>query len=82
MVRKSCSHWLKKIPDDINEQTRVRKKKVAFKEEAEYLGLGQESGEWSTSTEEKDTKGGNLSGSVKYGMRTRMRAATIRIVFA
>ena len=34
------------------------------------------------SAEEEDTKGGNLSGSVKYGIRTRMRAATIRIVFA
>ena len=35
---------VEKIPDDILEQTRVRKKKVAFKEEDEYLGLGQESG--------------------------------------
>ena len=33
-----------KIPADILEQTRVRKKRVEFKEEAEYLGLGQESG--------------------------------------
>ena len=32
---------VEKIPDDILEQTRVRRKKVAFKEEAEYLGLGQ-----------------------------------------
>ena len=53
---------VEKIPDEILEQTRVRKKKVAFKEEAEYLGLGQESGEWSTSTEEEDTEEGNLSG--------------------
>ena len=53
---------VEKIPDDILEQTRVRKKKVAFKEEAEYLGLGQESGEWSTSMEEEDTEGENLSG--------------------
>ena len=52
---------VEKIPDEILEQTRVRKKKVAFKEEAEYLGLVQESGEWSTSTEE-DTEEGNLSG--------------------
>ena len=50
---------VEKIPDDILEQTQVRKKKVAFKEEAEYLGLGQESGE---STEEEDTEGENLSG--------------------
>ena len=34
-----------KIPDDILERTRVRKRKVAFKEEAEHLGLGPESGE-------------------------------------
>ena len=53
---------VEKIPDDILEQTRARKEKVAFKEEAEYLGLGQESGEWSTSTEEEDTEEGNLSG--------------------
>ena len=48
-----------KIPADILEQTRVRKKRVEFKEEAEYLGLG-----------------------VKCGMRTRTRAATIKIVSA
>ena len=52
----------KKIPADTLEQTRVRKKRVEFKEEAEYLGLGQESGERSTSTEEGNTEGGNLSG--------------------
>ena len=33
-----------KTPDDTLEQTRVRKKKVAFKEEAEHRGIGQESG--------------------------------------
>ena len=53
---------VEKIPDDILEQTRVRKKKVAFKKEAEYLERGQESGEWSTSTEEEDTEEGKLSG--------------------
>ena len=36
------------IPEDILERTRVRKMKVAFKEEAEHLGKGQESGEWPT----------------------------------
>ena len=41
-----------KIPDDILERTRVRKKKVAFKEEAEHLGLEQESGEWPTVEED------------------------------
>ena len=41
-----------KIPDDILERTRVTKKKVAFNEEAEHLGLGQESGEWPTVEED------------------------------
>ena len=49
-----------KIPDDILERTRVRKKKVAFKEEAEHLGIGQEPGEWPT--EEEDAGEEKLSG--------------------
>ena len=51
-----------KIPESILEQTKVRKKKVAFKEEAEHLGLGQESGEWSMFTEEEETGERKLSG--------------------
>ena len=50
-----------KIPDNILVRTQVRKKKVAFKEEAEHLGLGQESGECSTSTEEEETGEEKLS---------------------
>ena len=50
-----------KIPDNILERTRVRKKKVAFKEEAEHLGLCQESGERSTFTEEEETGEEKLS---------------------
>ena len=53
---------VEKIPADLLERTRVRKKRVEFKEEAEYLGLGQESGERSTSTEEGNTEGEKLSG--------------------
>ena len=45
-----------RIPEDVLERTMVRKKKVAFKEEAEHLGLGQESGERDKAEEE------NLSG--------------------
>ena len=41
-----------KIPDDILERTRVRKNRVAFKEEAEHLGIGQEAGEWPTEGED------------------------------
>ena len=52
-----------KIPENILEQTKVRKKKVAFKEEAEHLGLDQESGDWSRFTEkEEETGEGKLSG--------------------
>ena len=50
-----------KIPDDILERTRVRKKKVAFKEEVDQLGIGQESGEW-WPTEEEDAREEKFSG--------------------
>ena len=53
---------VERIPAELLEQTRVRRKRVEFKEEAEYLGLGQESVERSTSTEEENTEGENLSG--------------------
>ena len=49
-----------KIPDDILEWTRIRKKNVAFKEEVEHLGLGQESVEWPTLEEDAGEK--KLSG--------------------
>ena len=53
---------VEKIPAELLEQTRVRRKRVEFKEEAEYLGPSQESGERSTSTVEENTEGENLSG--------------------
>ena len=46
-----------KIPENILEQTKVRKKKVTFKEDTEHLGLGQESGECSMFTEEETGEG-------------------------
>ena len=45
---------VKKIPEEILRRTMVRKKKVTFWEEAEHLGLGQESGEWPTSEEDAE----------------------------
>ena len=51
---------VEKIPEDILERIMVRKKKVAFKEEAEHLGLSQESGEWDNA--EDDAEEENLSG--------------------
>ena len=64
-VKEFVQSLVDKIPDDVLEPTRVRKKEVAFKEEAEHLGLGQGSGEWSTSTEEEDTGEEKLSGECK-----------------
>ena len=49
-----------KISDDIIERTRVRKKRMAFKEGAKHLGLEQESGEWPTV--EEDAEEEKLSG--------------------
>ena len=37
---------VEKNPEDLLRRTTFRKKKVSFKEEAEHLGLDQESGEW------------------------------------
>ena len=53
---------VEKIPAELLEQTKVRRKRVKFKEEAEYLGPGQESRERSTSTEEENTEEGNTEG--------------------
>ena len=55
---------------------------MEFKEEAEYLGLGQESGSGPRPRRKKILKEEICPGTVKCGMRTRMRAATIRIVSA
>ena len=51
---------VERIPEDILKRSMVRKKKVVFKEEAEHLGLGQESGEWPTA--EEDAEEAKLSG--------------------
>ena len=51
---------VEKIPEEILRRTIVRKKKVTCSEEAEHLGLGQESGEWPTS--ENDAEEEKLSG--------------------
>ena len=51
---------VERIPEDILERTMVRKKKVAFKEEAEQLGMSQEFGERDSAEEDAEEK--NLSG--------------------
>ena len=53
---------MKKIPEKILEQTKVKDKKVTFREEVEHRGLDQESGEWSRFMEEDETGEGKLSG--------------------
>ena len=57
-----------KNPEDILERTRIRRKKVAIKDEAEHLGLGQESG--SGPQRRKMLKKKNCPESVKNGMKT------------
>ena len=69
-----------KIPEDILERTRVRKKKVAFKEETDYLGQSQESGRGPQ--RRKMLKKKNCPGSVKNGMKTQRRAAITKKVYA
>ena len=69
-----------KIPEDILERTRFRTKKVAFRDEAEYLGLVQESEERPTA--EEDAEEEKLSGRVKNGMKTQRRAAMTKVVYA
>ena len=71
-----------KIPESILEQTKVRKKKVAIKEEAKHLGLGQESVSGPCSRKKKKPEKENCPGSVKNGMKTRMRAAKTKTVCA
>ena len=71
---------VERIPEDILERTMVRKKKVAFKEEAEHLGLIQESG--SEKMEREMLKKKICPGSVKNGMKTQRKAAMIKIVYA
>ena len=51
---------VEKIPEERLRRTMVPKKKVTFREEAEHLGLGQESGEWPIS--EEDAEEEKLSG--------------------
>ena len=52
--------FLDQIPEEIFRQSMVQKKKVSFREEAEHLRLGQESGEWPTSGEDAEEE--KLSG--------------------
>ena len=77
MGKKSCSHWLTKIPDDILERTRVRKKKVAFKEEAEQVKSPGSGPQRKKMLEKK-----NCPGSVENGMEIRRAAAMTKIVCA
>ena len=67
---------VERIPEDILERTMVRKKKVAFKEEAEHLGPSQESREWPIAEEDAEEE------NLKNWMKTQRRAAMTKIVYA
>ena len=73
---------VEKIPEEILKWTMVRKKKMAFREEAEHLGLGQESGEWSTA--EEDAQEERFSGECEeWDEDSEQRRATMtKIVYA
>ena len=73
---------VEKIPAELLEQTRVRRKRVEFKEEAEYLGQVKSPGSDPRPQKKKTLKENIFPGSVKCGMRTRKRAVTIKIVSA
>ena len=68
---------VQKIPEETLRRILFRKKKVSFREEAEHLELGQESGEWPTS--EEDAEEEKLSGSPKNGMKTQRRVAMTKM---
>ena len=69
-----------KIAEEILRRNMARKKKVTFSEEAEHLGLDQESGEWPTS--EEDAEEEKSSGSPMNGKKTQRGAAMTKIVYA
>ena len=53
---------------------------MSFREEAEHLGLGQESGEWPSS--EEDAEEDKLSGGPKNEMKTQRRVAMTKTASA
>ena len=63
---------VERIPEDILERTMARKKKVAFKEEAEQRGP----------LRRKILEKKICPGSVKNGMKTQKRAAMTKTVYA
>ena len=71
---------VEKIPEEILRWTTFRKKKMSFREEAEHLGPGEESG--SGRHQKKTLKKRNCPGSPTNGMKTQRRVAMTKIVFA
>ena len=78
--KKVMQSLVERIPEGILQRIMVRKKKVAFKEEPEHLGLSQESG--SGKIQRKMLKKKRCPGSVKNMMKTQRKAAMIKIVYA
>ena len=66
------------IPEETLRQIKLRRKKVSFKEEAEEVGLDQESGEWLLSEKASDAK--ISPGIQKNGTRTPWKVKRIKTV--
>ena len=69
-----------RIPEDVLERTMVRKKKVAFKEEAEPRDWVKSPGRGAV--QRKMLRKKICPGSVKNGMKTQRKATMIKIVYA
>ena len=71
---------VEKIPEEILRRTTIRRKRLSFKEEAEHLGLDQESGEWPKP--ERDGEEENWSGELEERDDGRRRMMASKTVFA
>ena len=54
---------VERIPEEVLRPTKIRRKRVLFKEEAEHLGLDKEYGEWPKP--ERDGEEENFSGEAE-----------------
>ena len=71
---------VEKIPGDILRRTKLRRKKVSFKEEVKDLGLYQETREWPPP--ERDGEEENLSGESEEWAKIQWKAMVNKIVSA
>ena len=71
---------VEKIPEAILKRTTLRRKRMSFKEEAEYLGLDQESCEWLKQKDKVNRK--VCQGIQKKSKVTRRKVMMSKTIFA